>query len=92
MNWMKNHVGMIRWSSYWKMYSLVLSVDCLKNEIVELDQFGEVNCKPALVRVHGTALSEHDRFYTVQEFAKMIQSGQVSSVDINGKENKFNVS
>lgn len=88
MNWMQSHVGLIHWNSYWKTYSLVLSVSFVDG-IVELDNFGGINYGSAVVRHHNTALNKNDKFYTIKEFSEMVQSKQVKSVDVNGKENKF---
>ena len=66
--WSPEHVGMIRYSSYWGKYALVLHVDGYT--VTELDAFAGVNQHPtnAQVRTHQTPPDKDDKFLTVAEF------------------------
>ena len=73
--WSPEHVGMVRYSSYWGKYSLVLHVDGFW--VTELDGFAGVNQHPtnAQVRNHCTPPEREDKFLTVAEFyAQVIES------------------
>lgn len=75
MNYSKKHVGMIRYCSYWRKYSLILDVNGMW--VTELDAFGEVNHGNAhKTRKHCTALSSKDKFYTVSEFNQLVNSNK----------------
>ena len=70
--WNKEHIGMVHWSSYWSVYSLVLDVDS-DGVITELDSFGEINHSDRhRIRTHNTVLSEKDKFYTMEQFYNLI--------------------
>ena len=74
--WRSEHVGKIRYSSYWGKYALVLHVDGY--QVTELDAFAEINQHPshARVRVHQTPPEKDDRFLTVAEFYAQVIGGK----------------
>ncbi len=71
--WSPEHVGMIRYSSYWGKYALVLYVNERTQTVTELDAFAGIGQHPthgASFRIHRTPLDwyRHDKFLTVAEF------------------------
>lgn len=69
----KEHIGMIRYCSYWRKYCLILNVDP-DGIVAELDGFGDVyHGNTHTVRYHRTHLSYGDKLYTIDEFYQLIK-------------------
>ncbi len=73
--WRPEHVGLIRYSSYWHKYCLILAVDEKTQRVTELDAFAGINQHPgrgAQIRTHYTGIDKSDKFLTVAEYYSQV--------------------